>query len=191
MADPYSMLGDIAEMVLRSGRDRVPSVPDKRSISKLRRYGLLQYQDGYSVTADVMKRAAKNWRMVARDAAKWGNPERAAELDALAEQGEAWVKKHEVTRDVEKLVIADLPFRAYHKLWEVVTGYGGMTSFSQLRKLESTPLTAKGYLAPAGPGTDTLLPTPKGIALVQEHGNPFLGLGTVSKVAARYALSAR
>jgi len=173
-------LYEVAWEILKSGKDRVKRLPDKRRLSRLRRLGLIEYQDGYSVKARTMDKAAEWWDMVAREADRQ-NPARAAELREFAEKGREWAARHQQTPDLKKLKFGDLNFDLYHLLWKLVTEGHKLTTRSEIGKERATKLLRSGYVAESAPGTDTLLVQDKAKALVQEYGNPFLSQKTAAQ----------
>lgn len=164
---------EIAELVLKSGRDRIASLPDRRRLAKLRRFGLLIYPDGYSVTPAVMERAASWWRVVARDVTKHGDPDFAAYLNQIADEADAWAQKHVTRKDMLKVKFGTLPFQAYVRLWETVTHpFGATVLEGELYNYEKVLLT-EGYLMRRNVA-DMLVPSEKGREAVREYGDPFL-----------------
>lgn len=181
---------DFAKILLESGKDRVPSVPDRRRLPAMRRKGLLEYPDGYSLTNHAMEDALDWFKMVLRDAEK--HQTTAVErLRTLVERGEQWIKKHQRTPDLQKLKFGDLHFDAYHVVWEIVTK-GKVTADFWAKKIRE-PLVRKGYLVYASPRGDIdpsgkgqspfvmLQPTDDALKLVTEYGDPYLSQKTASK----------
>ncbi len=184
--DAQRQLFDVAWEILQTGRDRVPRIADRRALSKMRRQGLIQYEDGYSVEPSVMERAALFWSGIARD--PHITPERAQEFQEFSENALRWAAKHQVTPDLKQRYFGELPFPLYHILWNSITKgrpvVEGVASKDAIRRL-----LKEGYLET----TDVRAihePTAKAKALVREQGNPFLQAKTAERVVARFVASA-
>lgn len=179
-------LEQLAERILQSPNGRVKKI-DKRSIPFLRRHGLLQYPDGYSLTAHAMEKALLFFQGVLREAERHKTPKEEYLRD-LVEKAERWVASHQRTPDLRKLRFGDLSFDQYHVLWEAVTENGVATELYSKRWRES--LIRKGYIIYADfkgnpvPEGANLYPTDKGRKLVVEQGDPYMAQRVASRFAA-------
>ena len=133
-----------------------------------------------------MEETIIDFRLIANEAEKYGNHVRAEEFRELEAKAKTWVAKHHVTPDVRKLRFGDIGFDMYHVLWEVVTKNGGEAVKELLPKRHLKSLLKRDYLKD-GSIPMMVKPTTKGLDLVKEYGDPFLGIRrTAENVVERY-----
>lgn len=169
---------NLAEDILASGSDRVPSLKDRRSLRRLERKGLLVYPDGsYSVTVDAMRDALSWFRTVLAEC----ETSKTSKLDywrGIVAKAETFITAHESRPEGP---FGPLKTDAYLTLWEATVSPNGalVAECVGTKKFRSKLIkdgmfeltTIKGE--PAADGV-MVRPTEAGKALVSSIGNPYL-----------------